>query len=158
MNDYNNGILNMTWFGHSCFRIIIGDTVLFFDPVRKNSLLNTTFEPEKEKNPKAIFISHEHWDHCDPDTVLSLCSDSTKIYGPSSIENPLVHEMTFNMKDLEELKKASRNISIVKPNDLLDLIDIKIKCLAAQEGLSYLLLMGDKRILFMGDSPALPEK
>ncbi len=46
---------------------------------------------------------------------------------------------------------------MVKPDDILLINDFKIKCLAAQEGLSYLLLVDDRKLLFMGDSPATSE-
>lgn len=147
----------LTWFGHSCFRIVSQKSIHFFDPVRSNKLLGSILEPENVQKPQTIFISHEHWDHCDPITVFNLCSESTMVFGPQSIENPLIHEMTFNAKDLDDLKQVSQRISIVKPDDLLHLKDIRIRCLPAQEGLSYLLLFGEKKLLFMGDSHANSE-
>ena len=157
VNENHKEGLALQWFGHSCFRININETNLFFDPVRKNDLLRTTLDPKKENTPSAVFISHEHWDHCDPDTILELCSQSTIIYGPKSIENPIIHRISFEAAHLKELKEASKRISMVKPDDILLVDDIKIKCLKAQEGLSYLLLVSDKKLLFMGDSPATSE-
>jgi L-ascorbate metabolism protein UlaG (beta-lactamase superfamily) len=154
VNENHKEALTLQWFGHSCFKIDFNKTSLYFDPVRKNDLLRTTLDPKKENSPSAVFISHEHWDHCDPDTILELCSKSTVIYGPQSIEYPLIHRISFEASDLEELKEASKRISIIKPGDTLSVKDIKIKCLEAQEGLSYLLLVSDKKLLFMGDSPA----
>lgn len=145
--------LTLQWFGHSCFRININETSLFFDPVRKNDLLRTTLDPKKENNPSAVFISHEHWDHCDPDTILELCSESTIIYGPRSIENPIIHKITFDVADITMLENSKKRIVIVNENDILQIDDFKIKCLNAQEGLSYLLFVNDRKLLFMGDSP-----
>jgi L-ascorbate metabolism protein UlaG (beta-lactamase superfamily) len=132
----------------------MGHTILFFDPVKRNELLRTMLEPERESRPHAIFISHEHWDHCHPDTISSLCSKSTKVHGPSPIENPLLHHMTFIVREIEELKEASTRISVVNPNDVLEFNELKIKCLASQEGVAYLLYSGERKLLFMGDSPA----
>jgi L-ascorbate metabolism protein UlaG (beta-lactamase superfamily) len=157
VNENRKEGLILQWFGHSCFRININETSLFFDPVRKNNLLRTILDPKKENSPSAVLISHEHWDHCDPDTLIALCSKSTIIYGPKSIENPIIHGLSFEMDELEELKEATKRISMVKPHDILLMNDIKIKCLEAQEGLSYLLLIDDRRLLFMGDSVATPE-
>jgi L-ascorbate metabolism protein UlaG (beta-lactamase superfamily) len=149
-----NKEIEITWFGHSCFRINIDNTTLYLDPIRQNNLLQTTLDTKKQDKPKGILISHEHWDHCDPVTIFELCSPSTIIYGPESIKNPIVHRISFDVHDLEELKNESKKISIVKPNDILEIGNFEIKCLEAQEGLSYLLLIGDKKLLFMGDSPA----
>ena len=154
MNQEKAGDLNITWFGHSSIRIVHGDTVLFFDPVRKNHLLKTTLEPKRENEPLAIFISHEHWDHCDPDTILDLGMPTTKIYGPQSIENPIIHKMTFDIPDMRTLKKYRKNIFIVNENEIIEIDKIKIKCLQVQEGLSYLLSTSDIKLLFMGDSIA----
>jgi L-ascorbate metabolism protein UlaG (beta-lactamase superfamily) len=146
--------IELIWFGHSCFKVRVNGTSLFLDPVRKNELLRTTLDPLKENNPTAIFISHEHWDHLDPDTILGLRSPATMIYGPPAIENPIIHKMTFDVPDMRALEKNKNNLIIVIENDILEINDIKIKCLLAQEGLSYLLSISDLKLLFMGDSTA----
>jgi len=72
--------ITIEWYGHSVFKMQIAGKTLFFDPVRKNKLLGTTLEPATENNISAIFITHEHWDHYDAETILALSSSETKIY------------------------------------------------------------------------------
>jgi L-ascorbate metabolism protein UlaG (beta-lactamase superfamily) len=150
----SEGNLVLKWFGHSCFRIRANEPVILTDPVRKNNLLQTTLDPGKEYNPTAILISHEHWDHCDPDSIMDLISQSTMIYGPQSIENPIIHRMTFDSQDMKTLEERIERINIVNANDELEIDGIEIKCLVAQEGLSYLLSISGIKLLFMGDSVA----
>jgi L-ascorbate metabolism protein UlaG (beta-lactamase superfamily) len=66
----------MRYFGHSSFQLIYGDgTVAFIDPF---------FSPEGRDNPSAvkdahwvkkcdlIFVTHEHHDHFEPDTITEI--------------------------------------------------------------------------------------
>jgi L-ascorbate metabolism protein UlaG (beta-lactamase superfamily) len=155
-SDHSNDI-NINWFGHSSFKIKVNDIILFFDPVRKNDLLRTTLNTKNEGTPDAIFISHDHWDHCDPRTIIELASQNTKIYGPQPIENLILHEISFEVSDFNELKNRINKTVIVKENEILTLHEASIKCLNAQEGLSYLVCVNNKKLLFMGDAVATEE-
>jgi len=148
--------IKLEWFGHSCFRFEIDGTVAFFDPVKRNRLLDTTLDPEKEENVSAVFVSHDHWDHYDNETIMTLCKKDTNIYCSPSVELSLSHRMTFEAENLDEHESLTNRIHPVKPNDIVDLGYMKVKCLEASEGISYLIIH-DKKILFMGDSVATEE-
>lgn len=149
--------IEVEWFGHSCIKIRINRTTIFFDPVRKNNLLGTTLTSETGKDISAIFISHDHWDHFDAEAILMLCSHDTRIYCEQSVAAPLSHRMTFDANNLEELRKNSERIIVVKRSEIIELDDVKVKCLGATEGISFLLESRGKKILFMGDSVATTE-
>lgn len=134
----------------------ISGAVIFFDPVKMNTLLDTTLEPEREENVSAIFISHEHWDHNDGETIMALCNNDTKIYCPSPVALSITHRMSFEAENMDEHHKLTNKITIVHPDDMVDLEKVKIKCLEASEGLSYLIIH-EKKVLFMGDSVATEE-
>jgi L-ascorbate metabolism protein UlaG (beta-lactamase superfamily) len=155
MSD-EEGKIKLGWFGHSCFRMEIEGEYIFFDPMRRNKLLDTTLDPEKETKVSAIFVSHEHWDHNDSETIMALCNKDTNIYCPPSVALSLSHSMTFDASDMDEHKNLTNRIHPVKPNDIVDLGFMKIKCMEASEGISYLIIH-DKKILFMGDSVATEE-
>jgi L-ascorbate metabolism protein UlaG (beta-lactamase superfamily) len=157
VNSDHSQDITLKWFGHSCFEAIINEMNLFFDPVRKNDLLRTILDSKGEDNPFAILISHEHWDHCDPKTILELGKKSTRIYGPESIENPILHEISFEVSDFKELRERGKKIVLVKEDESITFHDITIRCLKAQEGLSYLVSANNKKVLFMGDSIATKE-
>ena len=147
-------IIRLKWFGHSCFRMEINKTCLFFDPVRKNNLLGTTLEPQKEKYVTAIFVSHDHWDHYDAETIIALCSADTEIFCPTSVANSLLHRMTFEVSNIQELNKLKEKVVTLKKEDIIKINELQIICLEASEGLSFLIVDYDKKLLFMGDSVA----
>jgi L-ascorbate metabolism protein UlaG (beta-lactamase superfamily) len=146
----------LKWFGHSCFRYETSKESILFDPVRKNSLLGTTLDPQDEKNVSAIFVSHEHWDHNDPKTILDICSSRTKIYCPQTVILSITHEMSFQVNNITELKKLTERIVPVKIDDTVNLQGVEVRCLGASEGVSYL-VFHKKKILFMGDSLSTKE-
>ncbi len=148
--------MKLEWFGHSCFKIDIDGVVFFFDPVRRNTLLDTTLDPENEKNVSAIFVSHDHWDHHDSETIMALCNKDTLIYCPPSVALSMSQRLTFEAENLDEHQRISNMIHTVTPNDIVDLGYMKVKCLEASEGISYLIIH-DKKVLFMGDSVATQE-
>ncbi len=129
----------------------------FLDPIRRNIMLETTLDPGIEKDITATFISHDHWDHFDCDTILRLLSSDTRIYCPDVVVNSLYHRMTFEAKSPDNFEELKKRVLPVTMDEIIDLYEIKIKCIRASEGISYLFLFGDKKILFMGDSVATNE-
>jgi L-ascorbate metabolism protein UlaG (beta-lactamase superfamily) len=151
-NDNRNA--KLMWFGHSCFKFNIGNTLFYFDPVRRTNMLKTTLKPAKEKKGAAILVSHEHWDHFDSETILALCTRTTKILCPISVAEPLYSRMAFDGSSLENLKKLTERIMPVEKNVIFKIDEVKVKCLEASEGVSFLINVGNRKILFMGDSTA----
>ena len=147
----------LEWFGHSSFKIEVDETSLYFDPMPTNYSLGTTLDPSKEAKVSAIFVSHEHWDHFDAGCLLALSSNSAKIYCPKSVVSPLITRMGFAVSTEKDLQKLKERISQVQKGDIVKISDIQIKCLEASEGLSFLVLHNDKKVLFMGDSVATRE-
>jgi L-ascorbate metabolism protein UlaG (beta-lactamase superfamily) len=129
----------------------------FLDPIRRNIMLETTLDPGNEEDVCAVFISHDHWDHFDSGTIMELLSPSTRIYCPENVCSSLYHEMTFEAKSPDNFEELKKRVFPVTNDEIIDLYEIKIKCIKASEGISYLFLFGEKKILFMGDSVATNE-
>jgi L-ascorbate metabolism protein UlaG (beta-lactamase superfamily) len=125
--------------------------------MRRNIMLETTLEASNEEVVNAIFISHDHWDHFDSETILRLLSSDTRIYCPEKVCNLLYHRMTFEVRSPANFEELKKRVIPVTMGEIIDLYEIKIKCIDASEGISYLFLFGDKKILFMGDSVATNE-
>lgn len=147
----------LEWFGHSCIKLQVDNKSYFLDPVRNNSMLCTTLIPQNEGEVYAIFISHEHWDHCDADTIIQLISPNTKVYCPLPAVNSLIHRMTFEVKSQKELDKLKEKIVVKKRGEIEEIHGFEVFCLEASEGLSYVFQVDEKKILFMGDSVATRE-
>lgn len=150
----DNEKIEITWFGHSCFRFEIGNQRFYFDPVRKNKLLGTTLELAKEKNISRIFISHEHWDHYDAETIISLSSPETTVYCPIPVATVFSCRLSFEADDMNSFQRFAKTLYPVRTNDVIDFDAVSIHCLEATEGISYLIKSNQKKILFMGDSIA----
>jgi L-ascorbate metabolism protein UlaG (beta-lactamase superfamily) len=126
----------------------------FLDPVRRNILLQTTLDTGNEKDVCGIFISHDHWDHLDCETILMLSSPNTNIYCPGVVANSLYHRMSFEAKTPDDFNELKKGVIPVTMGEIIDLYEIKIKCIEASEGNSYLIFFGEQKMLFMGDSVA----
>lgn len=69
MLTYNDH--KLTWLGHASFRIETGEgRVVYFDPYQL-----------KQDQPKAdlITVSHEHFDHCQPESIKKIVKPDTQI-------------------------------------------------------------------------------
>ncbi|MFH0816266.1 MAG: MBL fold metallo-hydrolase [Methanobacteriota archaeon] len=154
MNSKGNFNVRIMWFGHSCLKMQTGNTSLYLDPVRENHLLRTTLNPRKERKASAIFISHEHWDHFDSNTVMALSNDSTTICCPRTVGEPLSLAMSFEAKDIDGLRKLFKRMRPCNVGDSVDIAGVQVRVLQATEGLAFLIIYNGKKILFMGDSIA----
>jgi L-ascorbate metabolism protein UlaG (beta-lactamase superfamily) len=120
-------------------------------------MLETTLNPGNEKEVCGIFISHDHWDHFNCETILMLSSSDTKIYCPDVVANSLYHRMSFEARTPLDFTELKQKVLTVTKGEIIDLHQIKVKCIGATEGISYLFFIGEKKMLFMGDSVANKE-
>ncbi|WP_112136679.1 MBL fold metallo-hydrolase [Glycomyces dulcitolivorans] len=76
--------MRLTKFGHSCVRLDTGQGLIVIDP-------GAYSDPAALDGADAIFITHEHLDHCDPDAVRALrkARPDVPVYGPAAIASTL---------------------------------------------------------------------
>lgn len=142
--------IRITWLGHDGFRIE-GDRTLYIDPFRINS----------KKKADAVFITHEHHDHCSPEDVKKIATVDTTI-------------VTIPMAELALKELKVKEIKLVKPGDRVEINGIKTNVFPAynidkfrspgkvfhprEDGkVSYLLNIGGVRIYHSGDSDFIPQ-
>ena len=77
----------MRWWGCGALDVILGDVNIAFDPYLFNENLESA-EPIYDY----IFISHEHFDHCHPPTLLKLCQGDRfkKLFVSSGCVQPVL--------------------------------------------------------------------
>lgn len=85
---------NITALGHDGFIVEYAEKVRFaFDPfdIQGNPVDNPTQQSGEGFLPKAdyIFVSHPHYDHCDPSSIRKLSGETTKIIAPICCKNEL---------------------------------------------------------------------
>jgi L-ascorbate metabolism protein UlaG (beta-lactamase superfamily) len=70
--------MKITYYGHSCFEIVVNGKKLLFDPfISKNDLAKTI--NVKNINPDYILISHGHFDHIDDCLAIAAQSNATVV-------------------------------------------------------------------------------
>lgn len=117
-----------------------GEKIIYFDPYKIDNNYN---------DADYIFITHDHYDHYDKESILKVRKESTKIIVPKCLENE------FN--DL-----------VVEPNKEYQIDDIKFQTIAAyninkefhpkdKEYLGYNLLIENEYYYIMGDTDRTQE-
>jgi len=138
--EAKNMIKNIHWLGHDCFKII-GEKVIFTDP----------YELKKKDKADIILITHSHFDHCSPEDVKKIQTDSTVI---------------VTTEDTAE--KLSGNIKIIKPGDKIKVDGVEIEAVPAyntnktfhpkENGwVGFIFTVSGKRIYIAGDTDYIPE-
>ena len=99
---------NITINTQSSIKIIL-DKTIYFDP----------YKIEKEiHDADIIFITHNHYDHMDIESINNIKNDSTKIIAPKSIEN-VINDIYF------------KEYIYLKPDEEINVDNIDIKAIPA---------------------------
>lgn len=142
--------MELTWFGHSSFKLRISSETIYIDPVRTNKLLGTTLVDKESAD--IVLVSHKHWDHFDPVTISQISKETTRfIVSEEIMTDDLVRELTFHVSTIDELKNYQRRMEKVGPGTQKDMDSGNIRVLKASEGICFL-VETDYKILFLGDS------
>lgn len=110
--------LKFIWFGHSTFLVNLNGKILLFDPVFSGSAAPFSFIVKRfqdaviklEELPKIdyIFISHDHYDHLDMQTIQFFKDKSTQFITPLGVGSHLkewgISEERFSELDWWETK------------------------------------------------------
>jgi len=121
---------------------ISGSKIIYFDPYKINDKFN---------DADIVFITHDHYDHLDIDSLNNVINDNTKIVIPSSIVNSLL--------DLN----IDNELILVEPNNNVDVDDIKVKTLRSynigkryhpkeNNYVGYIVELDNKKYYVMGDT------
>ena len=95
---------------HACIRIADSDYVFYFDPYKVL---------DEKHDASFIFITHDHYDHYDTESIEKVSNSDTKIFVPkclSTINNYKVLDVgeVFNYNDIFEVKTI-RSYNNTKP-------------------------------------------
>ncbi|MCD0443248.1 MBL fold metallo-hydrolase [Glycomyces sp. A-F 0318] len=76
--------MRLTKFGHSCVRFDTGEGAIVMDP-------GVFSDPAALDGADAVFITHQHPDHCNDPELRRLLEDrpEVRVYGPSSLSEVL---------------------------------------------------------------------
>ena len=80
MHEIKLGEITVTWFGHASFLISDGERHIYVDPF---------VLPEKIKKADMILITHDHFDHFNPQKIKLLQDKETAVIGPFGVTSKL---------------------------------------------------------------------
>ncbi len=143
------GEVEMYFIGHGSLMFKVNDFVIHIDPVKSSG--------NYDKLPKAdlILVTHEHYDHLDPDLIRTLRKDGTVILcnAASASKIPGAHVMKAGDR------KSINNIT-VEAVPAYNIVNERAKGQPFHPkgvGNGYILTIGDKRIYVAGDTENTPE-
>ena len=85
--------MQITWLGHSSFKIKIRDKVIYIDP----------YAGEYDEKADIILISHSHYDHFNLEKINFLRNDETIIFGPSDVVSEVDGAELISINETKEL-------------------------------------------------------
>ena len=157
--------------GQSGCRIEFDGTVIYMDPYLSNSvqeldapdlkrLVDIPIQPEAVTDADWVIISHEHIDHCDPQTLplIAQASGSCKFIGPPSV-----------LRRLDEWGISSERCLVAEESWILLSASMKVRAVPAahpvierdKEGnltaVGFIMEINDKQLYLAGDTSVANE-
>lgn len=145
----SGGELKITFLGHGTLMFSYNNLVIHVDPVSSEADYGTL--------PKAdlVLITHEHFDHCDPEALKLLRKESTVIVGSASCSakvsglKVLKNGEKYNFQGLEIEAVPAYNLKHKRPDGQ--------PFHPKGVGNGYVISFGDKRVYVAGDTENIPE-
>ena len=138
--------MELKWLGHSSWKLKTGGVTIYIDP----------YEGEYDESADIILSTHHHDDHCLPEKVALIKTDSTKIIAPPECG-----------------KKLGVEVQSLKPGESTRIGEVGIRAVEAYNfkrfrnpgepyhpkglGVGYLVFAEGKTIYHVGDSDFIEE-
>jgi len=137
--------VEITWLKHDAFLLKGEGVVVAIDPYELRSV------PEKAD---LVLVTHDHFDHCDPNSVRLVAKPDAVIVAPQNAAS-----------------KLGKNVRVVKVGDVLTEKGVTVKVVPAYNvrperqkfhpknygGVGYLITLAGKTIYHTGDTDLIPE-
>ena len=118
--------------------------IIYFDPFK--------LKRNDEEKADLIFITHPHFDHYSPEDIELITKDSTKIVGPTELEEKFL-----------ELGFKQENILLVEPNKKYEFGSIQFETIPSYNTnknfhkreynwVGYIVIIDEKRVYVAGDT------
>lgn len=104
---------NITVNAQSSIRIA-GEKVIYFDPFQVT---------EESHDADIIFITHEHFDHFQPESIAKVKNENTIIVAPASMEKQIKKESGID------------SIELMEPESSSELLGLEVKTIPAYNGI-----------------------
>ena len=148
--DTSMGLVELTPIFHGSVRLGFNGKEIHVDPWSKGDYSNY-------KTADLILVTHPHMDHLDPDLIELLHSDGTKLIVNRTSEEKLRKFSPMVLQNGETTEVLGIKIEAIPAYNIVRERSEGIKYHPKGEGNGYILQFGNKKILFPGDTEAIPE-
>ena len=141
MHTLKVGDIAITWFGHASF-LIEGDEIIYVDPF---------VLPNSPKKADTVLVTHDHFDHCDPEKIKKL---NGEVFGPAGVAKKTGCTLVGTGKNFSagqskiHVVEAYNTNKFRAPGQLFHPKGL---------GVGYVIEMNGKRIYHSGDTDNIPE-
>lgn len=132
---------NLIWFKHASF-LWDGSQKIYFDPWELD---------DSHGKADVILVSHDHYDHCDPDSVMKLQKDNTVIIASEDC----IQKFQGDVKTLlpgEKIRVGAVEVEAVRAYNIDKAFHPKEK-----NWLGYIVSVDGVRLYHAGDTDHIPE-
>jgi L-ascorbate metabolism protein UlaG (beta-lactamase superfamily) len=143
------GDVEMHFIGHGSLMFKVNNYIIHIDPVRSSG--------SYENKPKAdlILVTHEHYDHLDPDLIEKLRKNETIMYSTEKVASQVKWARMMKAGD-----KSTAGAIIIEAIPAYNIVNMRAQGQPFHQkgsGIGFILTIGDKRIYVAGDTENTPE-
>jgi len=145
----SSGDVEMSFIGHGSLMFVVNNYVIHVDPVSSSG--------SYEKKPQAdlILVTHEHFDHLDPDLIAKLRKDGTLMFSNEKVASQV--SWAKAMKAGDKNTQGAITVEAVPAYNIVNMSAQGQPFHPKGSGIGFILTIGDKRIYIAGDTENTPE-
>jgi L-ascorbate metabolism protein UlaG (beta-lactamase superfamily) len=141
--------LKVTFLGHGTLMLTFGSTVIHVDPVSDMA--------DYANLPKAdiILVTHEHFDHFEPQTIEMLRKDGTAVVGAESCTQKINNCLVMKNGDVKTIQGLT--IETMPAYNMIHMRSPGNPFHPRGVGNGYVITFSDKKVYIAGDTENIPE-
>ncbi len=143
------GDVEMHFIGHGSLMFSVNNFIIHIDPVSSSG--------SYENMPKAdlILVTHDHYDHLDPDLIDKLRKNETIMFSTEKVASQI--KWARVMKTGDKNTAGAITIEAVSAYNIVNMRAQGQPFHPKGSGIGFILTIGDKRIYVAGDTENTPE-
>jgi len=141
--------LNITFLGHGTLMFAFGTLVIHVDPV--SDVADYTTLPKAD----IILVTHEHFDHCETDTIEMLRKEGTVVVGSESCTEKISNYTVMRNGDVKTIRGLT--IEALPAYNMIHMRSPGNPFHPRGVGNGYVITFNDKKVYIAGDTENIPE-
>lgn len=143
------GDIEMSFIGHGSLMFAVNNYVIHIDPVSSSG--SYTGKPQAD----LILVTHEHYDHLDPELIAKLRKDATLMFATEKVASQV--KWATAMKAGDKSSAGSITVEAVPAYNIVNMRAQGQPYHPKGSGVGFILTIGDRKIYVAGDTENTPE-